>query len=61
MSELNNALLQEVLDQVRPLVHRGKVDDYMPALADVAADHRGIAVCLLDGTLCQAGDEEKRF
>lgn len=61
MSELNNALLQEVLDQVRPLVHRGKVADYIPALADVAADNLAIAVCLRDGTLFQAGDAETRF
>lgn len=61
MSELNNALLQEVLDQVRPLVHHGKVANYIPALADVAADNLAIAVCLRDGTLFQAGDAETRF
>ncbi|WP_312120614.1 glutaminase B [Pantoea vagans] len=61
MSELNNALLQEVLDQVRPLVHQGIVADYIPALADVAADNLAIAVCLRDGTLFQAGDAETRF
>ena len=61
MSELNNALLQEILDQVRPLIHQGKVADYIPALADVAADNLAIAVCLRDGTLFQAGDAETRF
>lgn len=61
MSELSNALLQEVLDQVRPLVHQGNVANYIPALADVAADHLAIAVCLRDGTLYQAGDAETRF
>jgi glutaminase len=61
VSELNNALLQEILDQVRPLIHQGKVADYIPALADVAADHLAIAVCLRDGTLFQAGDAETRF
>lgn len=61
MSELNNALLQEILDQVRLLIHQGKVADYIPALADVAADHLAIAVCLRDGTLFQAGDAETRF
>lgn len=61
MSELSNELLQEVLDQVRPLTHQGKVADYIPALAEVAADHLGIAVCLRDGTLYQAGDAETRF
>lgn len=61
MSDLSHELLQEVLDQVRPLVHQGKVANYIPALADVAADHLGIAVCLRDGTLYQAGDAETRF
>lgn len=61
MTTLSNALLEEVLEQVRPLIHRGKVADYIPALADVAADHLGIAVCLRDGTVFQAGDAETRF
>ena len=30
------ALLNEILDEVRPLIGRGKVADYIPALADVA-------------------------
>lgn len=61
MSELNNALLQAILDEVRPLVHQGNVADYIPALADVAADRLAVAVCLPDGTLFQAGDAQTRF
>ncbi|TPE14669.1 glutaminase B [Pantoea vagans] len=61
VSELNNALLQAILDEVRPLVHQGTVADYIPALADVAADRLAIAVCLPDGTLFQAGDAQTRF
>ncbi|WP_256852859.1 glutaminase B [Pantoea sp. Fr+CA_20] len=61
MTTLSNTLLEAVLDQVRPLVHQGKVADYIPALADVAADNLGIAVCLRDGTVFQAGDAETRF
>jgi len=61
VSELNNALLQAILDEVRPLVHQGNVADYIPALADVAADRLAVAVCLPDGTLFQAGDAETRF
>lgn len=61
MTTLTNTLLEAVLDQVRPLVHQGKVADYIPALADVAADNLGIAVCLRDGTVFQAGDAETRF
>lgn len=61
MTTLSNSLLEAVLEQVRPLVHQGKVANYIPALADVAADHMGIAVCLRDGTVFQAGDAETRF
>ncbi|MCW1974863.1 glutaminase B [Pantoea ananatis] len=61
MTTLSNTLLEAVLEQVRPLVHQGKVANYIPALADVAADHLGIAVCLRDGTVFQAGDAETRF
>ena len=61
MTTLSNTLLEAVLDQVRPLVHQGKVADYIPALADVAANNLGIAVCLRDGTVFQAGDAETRF
>lgn len=61
MTTLSNTLLEAVLEQVRPLVHQGKVANYIPALADVAADHLGIAVCLRDGTVFRAGDAETRF
>ncbi|CCF12024.1 glutaminase GlsA (plasmid) [Pantoea ananatis LMG 5342] len=61
MTTLSNSLLEAVLEQVRPLVHQGKVANYIPALADVAADHLGIAVCLRDGSVFQAGDAETRF
>jgi len=61
VTTLSNTLLEAVLEQVRPLVHQGKVANYIPALADVAADHLGIAVCLRDGTVFQAGDAETRF
>lgn len=61
MTTLSNTLLEAVLEQVCPLVHQGKVANYIPALADVAADHLGIAVCLRDGTVFQAGDAETRF
>ena len=31
-----HALLQEILDEVRPLLGQGRVASYIPALADVA-------------------------
>jgi len=54
-------LLSEILDEVRPLLGRGKVADYIPALADVPADQLGIAVCSADGELYQAGDATTPF
>ncbi|WP_058910012.1 glutaminase B [Entomohabitans teleogrylli] len=58
---LSNQKLAAILDQVRPLVYQGKVADYIPALAEVAADKLGIAVCTVDGTCYQAGDATERF
>jgi len=61
VSILDNALLEEILQQVRPLIGKGKVANYIPALADVPADRLGMAICTLDGTLYQAGDAGERF
>ena len=56
-----HALLQEILDEVRPLLGRGRVADYIPALADVPADQLGIAVCSAEGELFEAGDARTPF
>ena len=56
VTTLDNALLEEILQQVRPLIGQGKVADYIPALAEVPADRLAIAVCTVDGELFQAGD-----
>ncbi|CFW58198.1 TPA: glutaminase B [Yersinia enterocolitica] len=58
---LDNTLLADILQQVRPLIGQGKVADYIPALAEVSTDKLGIAVCTLDGTIYQAGDANERF
>ncbi len=55
------ALLNEILDQVRPLLGRGKLADYIPALAEVPADRLGIAVLGVDGSLYTAGDAAEPF
>lgn len=60
-SVLNNELLADIVQQVRPLIGQGKVASYIPALAEVPADRLGIAVCMLDGTVYQAGDAQERF
>ncbi|SQJ09087.1 Thermolabile glutaminase [Serratia rubidaea] len=61
VTALDNALLAEILQQVRPLIGSGKAADYIPALAEVPADRLGIAVCTVDGALYQAGDAAERF
>lgn len=55
------ALLNEILDEVRPLIGHGKVADYIPALADVPAHQLGIAVYSNDGELFCAGDAQTPF
>ncbi|WBG93001.1 glutaminase B (plasmid) [Pantoea piersonii] len=61
MPELSNALLEEILEQVRPLTARGKVASYIPALAKVPAHALGIAIATPDGQTWQAGDAQTRF
>lgn len=61
VTTLDNALLDEILQQVRPLIGQGKVADYIPALAEVAADRLAIAVCTVDGEMFQAGNADERF
>lgn len=55
------ALLNEILDAVRPLIGQGKVADYIPALGTVPANQLGIAVYGNDGEMYCAGDAETPF
>ncbi|MBK4987744.1 glutaminase B [Pseudomonas sp. S36] len=54
-------MLQEILDQVRPLLSQGQVAQYIPALAQVDPNQLGIAVHSLDGQLHCAGDAHTPF
>lgn len=56
-----HALLQEILDDVRPLLGQGRVASYIPALADVPPDQLGIAVCSAEGEVFEAGDAQTPF
>lgn len=58
---LTDALLASILERVRPLIHQGKVADYIPALAEVPAHKLGIAISTVDGKHYQAGDAGERF
>ncbi|MGI2055806.1 glutaminase B [Shewanella baltica] len=55
------ALLEEVVEKVRPLLGQGKVADYIPALASVDAGKLGIAVTTVDGETLGAGDYLEPF
>lgn len=48
---MDNAILENILRQVRPLIGQGKVADYIPALATVDGSRLGIAICTVDGQL----------
>lgn len=58
---MNNAMLDAILAEVRPLIGRGKVADYIPALASVSGDKLGVAICTVDGQHYSAGDAHERF
>ncbi len=55
------AVLDEILEQVRPLLGQGKVADYIPALAEVPGQRLAIAVMGVDGSLYTAGDAREAF
>lgn len=48
--------IEEILNETRNLIGKGRVADYIPALAEVDPNQIGIAVQTLDGKTFQAGD-----
>jgi len=54
-------IITEIYGDVKPFFGRGKVADYIPALARVRPDQLGIAMQTLDGQTAAAGDSEIRF
>lgn len=54
-------LIDGVYSDVQSFFGRGKVADYIPALARVRPDQLGIALQTLDGQTAVAGDSEIRF
>lgn len=55
------AILAEIRDHVQAHLHKGKVADYIPALAKVPIDKFGMAIATLDGQVFQVGDAEECF
>ncbi|MCC3772477.1 glutaminase [Streptomyces sp. UNOC14_S4] len=55
------AVLEDVASFVKPLVGRGQVADYIPALAGVDIERFGMAVADVDGGVYGVGDWERPF
>ncbi|WP_421784485.1 glutaminase [Hyphobacterium sp.] len=54
-------LLENIETEARKSIGRGKVADYIPALARVPRDRFGMAVCAVDGTEFVTGDADSCF
>ena len=54
-------VLNEITQEVKPLLSQGKVADYIPALAEVDLEHFSIAIYTTEGEIFCAGDCEQRF
>ena len=54
-------LLEQIAEEVAPQVGRGKVADYIPALAAIPADRFGMAIATVDGEIHGVGDWQERF
>ena len=54
-------IIDEIAQEMAQAPDRGRVADYIPALANVSADHFGMAIVLADGTTHVAGDGDVPF
>lgn len=55
------SILQEIGEEVKPLLGQGRVANYIPALSRVSPQHFGMAVKLISGEEFTYGDGEKKF
>ena len=53
--------VREAYQEALPLCGRGKVADYIPALARIDPNKLGFALALPDGTVHTAGDADEPF
>jgi glutaminase len=56
-----DSLVVRILDRIAPEIGKGRVADYIPALARVDPSKIGIAIATLDGGLHTAGDAHEPF
>ncbi len=55
------AILEEIRDEVRPLLAEGRVAEYIPPLAAVPLERFGMVVRTVEGEVFGIGDEHERF
>jgi glutaminase len=55
------AVLEEIRAEVRPHFGKGRMADYIPALARVSPDRFGMAVVTVDGRAARVGEAEAPF
>jgi len=54
-------VLDEIYDEIQPELLRGKVADYIPALAEIEKGQFAMTMTLADGTVYSVGDSKKSF
>jgi len=54
-------ILDEIYDEIQPELKRGKVADYIPALAKVSKGQFAMTITLEDGSIFSVGDSKKQF
>ena len=55
------SLLQDIFEEVEPMLGMGKVADYIPALATVNPRQFGISICDIEGRITSIGDASVPF
>jgi len=56
-----NKILEEIYNEVKPFLGKGRLADYIPALSSVDPNSLGIAIVGLDGCECEIGDAQTNF
>ncbi len=54
-------ILEEIRDEVKPLLHQGRIASYIPELASVPPEKFGMAVHTVGGEVFAVGDAGERF
>jgi len=55
------SILDEIADEVKPFLNKGKVANYIPALAEVGPEQFGMSLTLFDGTQYSSGAADTLF